>query len=109
MAEMDTDGGGAVEFDEFLAWFTRMQNSSAPTGWAKQLAVRATRELRTSDVLQNLCSKCEGRGGGTGCRTITICTAICAPECSQTLLSCVAVGRSEGVRNERNAGSRHWS
>eukprot|EP01044_Picomonas_judraskeda_P039440 COSAG03_NODE_18893_length_346_cov_0.809717_1_plen_95_part_01 len=31
--------------------------------------------------------KCEGRGGGAGCRTITICTAICAPECSQTLLS----------------------
>jgi Ca2+-binding EF-hand superfamily protein len=44
MAEMDTDGGGTVEFDEFLAWFRRIQDAGGgKTSWAKQLAVGTTR------------------------------------------------------------------
>ena len=37
MREMDEDGGGSVEFDEFLAWFRRVQATTDQTGWAKEL------------------------------------------------------------------------
>ena len=36
MSEMDSDGGGCVELEEFQAWFTKLQTTEQ-TGWAKQL------------------------------------------------------------------------
>ena len=39
MLEMDEDGGGAVEFDEFLSWYQRAQTARA--GWAARMAKAA--------------------------------------------------------------------
>ena len=40
MAEMDEDGGGEVEFDEFLAWYEKAAASSKG-GWASKMAEAA--------------------------------------------------------------------
>ena len=40
MAEMDEDGGGEVEFDEFLAWYEKAAASSKG-GWAAKMAEAA--------------------------------------------------------------------
>eukprot|EP01051_Picozoa_sp_SAG22_P023230 SAG22_NODE_5905_length_933_cov_1.426859_1_plen_110_part_10 len=36
MAEMDEDGGGTVEFEEFYSWYEKQTGEG--TGWAAQMA-----------------------------------------------------------------------
>ena len=89
MAEMDTDGGGTVEFDEFLAWFRRIQDAGGgKTSWAKQLAVGTTRaaqlrRIRTTVVAPRF-----------GFRLLL----------SLATLRSVTIGRGERIHDECNAG-----
>eukprot|EP01043_Picozoa_sp_COSAG02_P063009 COSAG02_NODE_8825_length_2430_cov_6.219059_2_plen_138_part_00 len=90
MAEMDTDGGGSVEFDEFLAWFRRIQDAGGKTSWAKQLAVGTTQSARLRYIWATVVTP---RGGFAGRPLLSLAT-----------LRSVITGRGERIHDERNAG-----
>jgi hypothetical protein len=89
MTEMDSDGGGAVEFDEFLAWFRHIQDAGGKSSWAKQLAVGTLRAAH----LWSICTAVAVPRGGSERRLLL----------SLAVLRSATVGRGERVHDERNA------
>ena len=87
MTEMDTDGGGTVEFDEFLAWFRNIQDADGKNSWAKQLAVGTTRAA-------HLCSICTAAAMRRGGPDLVLSLAV---------LRAVTAGSGQSVHDERNA------